>query len=282
MTSASPTPIIREFGGQGPPPLQTNSKMAEMAQFEFFEVGGAVRDSLMGLNSEDVDFTVVLRDPDLFQSAEEAFNSLVTHLKESGFKGFSTNNGEFILKPEFFTVKALVPEDHPLRQRTPLADFVLARKDGPYSDGRRPDWVKPGTLLNDLERRDFASGAIAKCIDGTLIDPFNGVQDIQDRKLRFVGDPYQRIKEDGLRTLRGLRFQITKGFIPTPETYAALRSDLAIEMLECVSKERVREELNKMFKHSSVETFNLLSTLPNIMISTIFSEGLRLEATLKS
>lgn len=244
------------------------------SQFEFFEVGGAVRDSLMGLNSKDVDFSVVAQ-PGLFNDAATAFAALENHLTEQGFKIFES-------RAEFLTIRAQVAAGHPLQERTKVADFVLARKDGPYSDGRRPDWVKPGTLHDDLSRRDFTSGAIAKCIDGTLIDPFNGVQDIQDRKLRFVGDPYQRIKDDGLRTIRGLRFQITKGFTPDPETYAALRSDLAIEMLECVSKERVREELNKMFLVSTFDSLRLLQTLPDKMLKTIFSCGLRMESTLKS
>lgn len=228
----------------------------------------------MGLSSKDVDFSVVAR-KGLFMDVASAFVALDAHLKEQGFTIFES-------RPEFLTVRAKVPNGHALASRTTVADFVLARKDGPYSDGRRPDFVLPGSLENDLERRDFRANSVARTIDGTLIDPFDGVQDIQDRKLRFVGDPYQRIKEDGLRTLRGLRFQITKGFTPDLETDTALRSDLAIEMLECVSKERVREELNKMFRASTFDSLLLLQTLPDEMLKTIFSCGLRLESTLKS
>lgn len=228
----------------------------------------------MGLSSKDVDFSVVAR-KGLFGDVESAFAALEAHLRKREFTIFES-------RPEFLTVRARVPKGHALAARTTVADFVLARKDGPYSDGRRPDFVLPGSLENDLERRDFRANSVARAIDGTLIDPFNGVQDIRDRKLRFVGDPYQRIKEDGLRTIRGLRFQITKGFTPDPETYAALRSDLAIEKLECVSKERVREELNKMFRASTFDSLLLLQTLPDEMLKTIFSCGLRLESTLKS
>jgi len=244
-----------------------------MQTFQFYEVGGCVRDSLLGLNSKDVDFSVVAA-PGLFQTALEAFEALLVRLQGEGFKVFEA-------KPDFLTIRAQVAPGSPLRERTNVADFVLARRDGPYSDGRRPDWVKPGTLLDDLSRRDFSSGAIAKAIDGSLIDPFGGVSDVENKILRFVGNPEQRIREDGIRTLRGLRFQITKGLVPDPETYSALRSELAIEMLKCVSKERVREELNKMFTTSTIDTLRLLQTLPDNMVETLFSCGLRLDCTLR-
>jgi tRNA nucleotidyltransferase/poly(A) polymerase len=245
-----------------------------METFQFYEVGGCVRDSLLGLNSKDVDFSVVAA-PGLFQTALEAFEALLERLQGEGFKVFEA-------KPDFLTIRAQVAPGSPLRERTNVADFVLARRDGPYSDGRRPDWVKPGTLLDDLSRRDFSSGAIAKAIDGSLIDPFGGVSDVENKILRFVGNPVDRIQEDGLRVLRGLRFQITKGFVPEAETHAALRSDLAVEMLAHVSRERVREELNKMFMFSTVDSLQLLKTLPETMVKAIFSGGLRLDATMKS
>jgi tRNA nucleotidyltransferase/poly(A) polymerase len=242
--------------------------------FQFFEVGGCVRDSLLGLSSKDVDFSVVAQ-PGLFPDATSAFVSLEAHLNEQGFKVFES-------RPEFLTIRAQVAAGHPLRARTNVADFVLARKDGPYSDGRRPDWVAPGSLQDDLARRDFRCNSISRDLDGNLIDPFGGVSDVENKTLRFVGNPEQRIKEDGLRTLRGFRFQITKGFTPDPETDVALRSDLAVEMLKCVSRERVREELNKMFVVSTFDSLRLLHTLPDVMVKVIFSGGLRLESTLKS
>lgn len=248
-------------------------------QFDFFEVGGCVRDSLLGLSSKDVDFTVVPQDPDLFQSAEEAFNSLVTHLKESGFKGFSTNNGEFILKPEFFTVRALVPEDHPLRARTKLADFVLSRKDGPYSDGRRPDFVLPGSLEDDIFRRDLTVNALCRGVDGELIDLVGGLEDLNNRKLRFVGDAKQRVSEDGLRVLRCFRFEITKGFKMDDEAWQVCVSPFGAEMLSKVSAEGVREELNKMFRADTMASLTTLCSLPLWTREAIFRDGLRLDAT---
>ena len=248
------------------------TKQAE--KFEFFEVGGCVRDSLLGLSSKDIDFSVVAPEG-VFATADSAFLAMEAQLAEQGFQIFESRR-------EFLTIRARVPKGHALEARTTVADFLLARKDGPYSDGRRPDWVKPGTLEDDIFRRDFSANALCRDIQGNLIDLVGGVSDIENKILRFVGDPEQRIKEDGLRVLRGFRFQITKGFVPEVETHAALRSGLAVEMLAGVSKERVREELNKMFMFSTLDSLQLLKTLPDSMVKATFSGGLRLDATLKS
>ena len=123
----------------------------------FFEVGGCVRDSLLGRNTKDIDFTVVA----------PSFGAMRQHLLNEGFTIHVEN-------PEFQTIRCGVPEGHVLRKRTKDADFVWARHEGPYSDGRHPDWVEPGTLLDDLERRDFTVNAIARGVDGHIIDPFDG------------------------------------------------------------------------------------------------------------
>lgn len=244
--------------------------------FKLAEVGGAVRDKFLGLESKDVDFVAVPENLDMFANAESAFDNLVQHLKDSGFK-------VFLETPEFFTVRAQVPNGHPLKERTNVADFVLARKDGPSSDGRRPDFVLPGTLMDDLERRDFTINAMA-ILDGELIDPFNGREDIDNRLIRFVGNPMDRIAEDGLRVIRALRFVVTKrGFTLEGETFRAINSDFAAEMLMKVSVQRIREELDKMFLADSVETIKLLVSFfsLNSLQNAIFRDGLRLIPTLK-
>jgi tRNA nucleotidyltransferase (CCA-adding enzyme) len=242
--------------------------------FQFAEVGGAVRDKFLGVNSKDVDFVAVPTHK--FDTADDAFNALVAHLKETGFK-------VFLETPQFFTVRAQVPDGHPLKERTNVADFVLARKDGPSSDGRRPDFVLPGTLMDDLQRRDFTVNAMA-ILDGELIDPFGGKQDLDNRLIRFVGNPMDRIAEDGLRVIRALRFLITKsGFTLEQETFRAINSNFAAEMLMKVSVERIREELEKMFFVDSVGTMKLLFQVfsLNSLQDAIFRDGLRLQPTLK-
>lgn len=246
--------------------------------FQFAEVGGAVRDKFLGVDSKDVDFVAIPINPKRFANADEAFATLVSVLKVDGFE-------VFLETPEFFTVRAQVPTWHPVRKRTTVADFVLARKDGPSSDGRRPDFVLPGTLMDDLQRRDFTVNAMA-ILDGELVDPFGGREDLENNLLRFVGNPTDRIAEDGLRVMRAFRFCITKGFMIEQETFSALNSDFAAEMLMKVSIERIREELEKMFFVDSVGTMKLLCQLVSLRGNTalqdaIFRDGLRLMPTLK-
>ncbi|QGT54454.1 CCA tRNA nucleotidyltransferase [Synechococcus phage B3] len=241
--------------------------------FQFAEVGGAVRDKFLGVESKDVDFVAIAENPENFESAEQAFAALVGFIKESGFK-------VFLETPQFFTVRAQVPDNHPLKQRTNVADFVLARKDGPSSDGRRPDFVLPGTLFDDLQRRDFTVNAMA-ILNGELIDPFGGCQDLKDKILDFVGDSRERIAEDGLRVMRALRFHITKGFDFDSFVWDELNTEFAAEMLMKVSVERIREELDKMFLLDTLSSIKLIQDLEESVQKAIFRDGLRLAPTLK-
>lgn len=251
-----------------------------MTTFQFYEVGGCVRDSLLGLSSKDVDFSVVAREG-VFSDAESAFHSLEAFLVSEGFRLFGNEHPhQKELSLRTLTLRARVPEGHPLRSRTTVADFVLARRDGPYSDGRRPDWVAPGSLEDDLARRDFSVNALARGVDGTLIDLFGGEDDLNAGLLRFVGDPTKRIAEDGLRVMRGIRFCVTKGFDIEAETWNAIISEFAAEMLSKVSVERVREELNKMFRANTLHSLRLFGMLPEHTQEAIFRDGLRLDATM--
>lgn len=234
-----------------------------------FEVGGCVRDELLGVPTKDIDFTVVA----------PSFDAMRNHLLDEGFRIHTEN-------PEFFTIRAGVPEGHKLREVTKDADFVWARREGPSSDGRHPDWVEPGSLADDLARRDFTVNALARTTEGDMagliIDFHDGIADLQHRKLRFVGDPIERIREDGLRVLRGFRFMVTKGFTPDQETWDALTSDSAAEMLQCVSVGRIQGELDRMFQHDTIASFDLLSKAGDAIREAIFRDGLRLAATMRA
>jgi hypothetical protein len=230
----------------------------------FYEVGGAVRDDVMGIPTDDVDFAVTA----------PSYEAMKAHLEGQGFRIFQE-------REEFATIKAKVPDGHPLQKRTLVADFVLARRDGPSSDGRRPDYTEPGSLEDDLARRDFTVNAIAKDIDGNIIDPHNGLADIETRTLRFVGDPMARVNEDGLRVLRGFRFMVTKQLTPDPETWRALTSDVAVERLAGVSDNRVAKELDKMLAYDTPGAVHLLGQLPPKMLDAIFRDGMRLTSNQK-
>ena len=231
---------------------------------EMFEVGGCVRDEMLGLRTKDVDFVVIA----------PGFDAMRAELVRQGFK-------THVEKPEFVTIRAGVPEGHALRSRTKDADFVLARKDSATGDGRRPDFVEAGTLEDDLARRDFTVNAMARATDGTLHDPHGGRADLEAMTLRFVGDPAQRITEDGLRVIRGFRFMVTKGFTPAIETFVALTSPLAVEMLAKVSTERIREELERMLAFDTLATLAVFDEMGAEMRDVIFGGSLRLSATMK-
>lgn len=230
-----------------------------------YEVGGCVRDELLGIKAKDVDFAV----------EAPSFAAMLAHIEGEGLK-------VFLAKEEFLTIRAGVPEGHPLRARCKDADFVLCRKDGPSTDGRRPDFVEPGTIYDDLARRDFTVNAMAKDpFTGELIDPHNGRFDLIGHNLRFVGDPMTRIREDGLRVMRALRFSITKGLRLDRPSYLAVYSDEAAEMLKKVSIERIRDEFEKMLAHDQMATIRMVADFHCYLQMAIFRGGFRFTSTLK-
>jgi tRNA nucleotidyltransferase (CCA-adding enzyme) len=243
---------------------------------EMFEVGGCVRDELLGVKSKDIDFSVVLSDWDLNPCGggvkNDPFATMVRNLERQGFQ-------IFLQSPEFLTVRARFPKGN-AKYKGVTADFVLARKEGSYTDGRRPDKVEVGRLKDDLARRDFTVNAIAKARDGQLIDPFGGVLDLKLGLLRCVGNAEDRIREDALRALRALRFSVTKGFQIDSALWAVLESDWLPELLVSVSQERKREELLKMFAADTEKSFVLLQNLPGIR-RAVLRDGLWLMPTMK-
>jgi tRNA nucleotidyltransferase (CCA-adding enzyme) len=240
-----------------------------MTDVALFAVGGSVRDELLGLPTKDYDFTAVVSDVD---TVEAAWCALNFYLDDHGFE-------VFLSTPKFFTLRARFPVGHEYAGMT--ADFVLARTEGPYSDGRHPDWVAPGTLLDDLARRDFTVNAIARDLKGNIIDPFDGQRDLQEGLLRAVGDVETRFSEDALRALRAVRFSVTKGLTLHGAVEAALASEWLPGLLRKVSVERRRAELLTALRHDALATMDLLYSLPPSFREAVFSDGLWLKPTLE-
>lgn len=230
-------------------------------EIQAFEVGGIVRDEIMGVPSKDVDYTVIA----------PSYEAMRQFVLDNGMRIVVEN-------PKFYTIRAVART--PFQGRAGGLDFVWARVEGPYSDGRRPDWVRPGTLFQDLKRRDFCFNAIAKAVDGSYIDPFYGQQDIKDRKIRAVGNAEDRIREDALRGLRAIRFSVTKGFTIDPEITGVLKSNWFPEALDSVSVERIREEMFKAFKADTSETLSILGQIPDVR-DVIFTNGMWLKPTME-
>jgi poly(A) polymerase len=227
-----------------------------MSLFKFYEVGGKVRDEILGLQSKDVDYVAVPNDNLLekYQDAYEMFVVLETYLNNEKFE-------IFLSTPDCFTIRAKFPKGHKYQG---VADFVMARKEIGYVPNTRTPIVKPGTLYDDLERRDFTLNALAKDEDGTIIDHFNGMEDLKNGILRTPLPTKVTFNDDPLRILRAIRFSITKGF-NIPGTMAiTMESYNYEEKMGVVSVERIREELFKCFKHDTIQTLRVLNEFPTL------------------
>ena len=223
--------------------------------FKFYEVGGKIRDEILGLQSKDVDYVAVPSDGLLIDvsSAHDMFVILETYLKEEGFE-------IFLSTPDCFTVRAKFPKDHKYQG---VADFVMARKEIGYVEGTRTPIVVPGTLKDDLERRDFTVNAMAKDENGKIIDLFDGMNDLKRMVLITPLPPKQTFNDDPLRILRAVRFAITKGFRLKFLDYFINNYDYENKM-GVVSTDRIREELHKCFKHDTMGTLDMLNDYPTL------------------
>lgn len=232
-------------------------------QIRVFEVGGTIRDAFLGIQNKDRDFSV---EAPSWEAMREFVHSRAIKV--------------FLEKPEFLTIRALVPDE--VTGKPDARDFVLCRKDGAYSDGRRPDEVAMGTIFDDLARRDFTVNAMARDVaSGEILDPHGGQSDLSVRLLRCVGSAEVRFDEDALRILRAVRFIITKGLKPDQEIRDVLRSGTWAERLIAVSVERIREEMLKCFRYDTPATLRLLHSMNDAYTDVIFSQGMWLEPSLK-
>lgn len=127
-------------------------------------------------------------------------------------------------------------------------EVTTFRSESGYSDGRHPDKVEFGfDIQGDLSRRDFTMNAMAVSLkDGLLIDPFNGQKDIKNKLIKTVGDPEERFLEDGLRSIRGIRFSSQLGFEIDKKTLDAIPKTLHKTFQ--ISIERFRDEFIKILK----------------------------------
>ena len=232
--------------------------------FKFYEVGGKVRDEILGLESKDVDYVAVPSDKLIneIDSAQDMFDRLEDYLDKEKFN-------IFLITRDCFTIRAKFPEGHKYQG---VADFVMARKEIGYIPGTRTPIVKPGTLYDDLERRDFTLNALAKDEDGKIIDFFNGLEDLKNKYLITPLPIHETFNDDPLRILRAIRFSITKGFTIPMRMALTIESYNYDEKMVVVSTERIREELFKCFKHNTLETLKVLNEFPTLR-NYIFKDG---------
>jgi len=220
--------------------------------FTFYEVGGKIRDKYLGLENKDVDFTVVPNNKE--QDISKVFQDLSLYLTQLGFK-------IFLETPACFTIRAKFPDNY---KYSGVADFVLSRKEIKYNKDSRTPEVTIGTLFDDLQRRDCTVNAMAEDENGNLIDYFNGMEDLKHRIIRTPLNPIITIDDDPLRILRYLRFSITKSMTIEETLYEAIQCYDYNSRMYLVSNERIREELSKMFKENSLESFEMIAKISKL------------------
>ena len=209
----------------------TLAKLAKDApHVEIYRVGGYVRDKLLGLSPSDCDYVVVGATPKL--------------MLDLGF--------------------IQVGKDFPVFLDREGNEFALARrerKSGKGYGGFETD-IENVSLEEDLKRRDLTINAIAEDLKGNIIDPFGGVQDIQNRILRHVSDAFS---EDPLRVLRVARFQATfKEFKIAPKTIQLIQKIQNSGELQYLKIERVRLEVEKSINKGDIYLF--FKTLENLQV----------------
>ena len=215
------------------------SRIIEQQGVEAFVVGGYVRDHYLRRPSTDIDIVVVGSGIAL---AEALGKELKT--KVAVFKTFGTAM---------------------LRSKGIEVEFVGARKESYTHDSRKPQ-VEPGTIEDDQQRRDFTINAMAWSLNeatfGELIDPFDGICDLDDCIIRTPCDPDITFSDDPLRMMRCVRFASQLGFSIEDETFDAIERNK--ERIKIISKERIITELNKI----------VLSPVPSIGFELLEKCGL--------
>ena len=209
---------------------------------ECYVVGGFVRDIFLERPSNDIDVVVVGSG---IEVAKALKNRLGKKAHLSVFKNFGTAQVKY---------KPLTSHPSPLTSEIEI-EFVGARKESYSHDSRKPI-VEDGTLEDDQNRRDFTINAMAICLNkkrfGELVDPFNGIADLEDGIIATPLDPEVTFSDDPLRMMRCIRFATQLNFEIEDETFDAL-SRMA-DRIRIVSGERIEVELNKimMAPHPSI------------------------------
>ena len=230
LRSAIDTPLFRLI-----------SEAADELGVEAYVVGGYVRDLLLHRTTGDIDVVSVGRGIDLARAFAKKWGR-GAHL--SVFANFGTAQ---------------------VKRGGIEVEFVGARRESYRRDSRKPI-VEDGTLEEDQERRDFTINAMALCLNkerfGELVDPFYGLEDLEDCLLRTPLDPDVTFSDDPLRMLRGIRFASQLGFFLDEETFDAIERNA--ERIKIVSAERIIVELNKI----------MLSPKPSIGLELLEKTGL--------
>lgn len=220
--------------------LHIVSDAAKALEMESYIVGGFVRDKLLSRETKDAD---IVCNGDGIALAHEVAKRLKPIPPVSVFKNFGTAH----LPYEGMDI-----------------EFVGARKESYRADSRNPS-VVPGTMEDDQRRRDFTINALAINLThsfGTLVDPFNGIEDLRDKLIRTPLEPGQTFSDDPLRMMRAIRFANQLNFTIDSITWKGIMDN--VHRIEIVSQERITDELNKI----------ILTAKPSIGFDLLYRSGL--------
>jgi poly(A) polymerase len=222
---------------------------AEASAMETYLIGGFVRDKILTRPTKDMDIVCIGNGIELAKQVAKQFDP-VPHVDV--FKNFGT--AHFITGDGFDI------------------EFVGARKESYRSESRKPD-VAPGTVEDDQNRRDFTINAMAISLNkenlptgqagfGKLIDPFNGVKDLEDKIIRTPLDPVLTFSDDPLRMMRAIRFATQLNFIIEEKTWQGIKD--TADRIKIISQERITDELNKI----------IASLKPSVGFDLLYKSGL--------
>ncbi|MGN8059419.1 CCA tRNA nucleotidyltransferase [Pedobacter sp. 22163] len=221
------------------PIFKTLSTIADKNNTEAYVIGGFVRDLFLDRPSKDIDVVVVGSGIEYAEAVGRKLNT-----KVAVFKNFGTAN---------------------IKYQDLEVEFVGARKESYRSDSRKPI-VEDGTLEDDQLRRDFTINALAINLNadhfGELLDPFDGIKDLENKLIRTPLDPEITFSDDPLRMMRAIRFASQLNFNIDPAALNAIKTQK--QRITIVSKERITDEMNKI----------ILSKKPSIGFKHLFDTGL--------
>ncbi len=229
------------FHNNLPEAVLTIGKICREQDLPAYVIGGYVRDLILNRSSKDIDVVVI---GDAIEVATKVAKAIGNTIPVSVFKNFGTA----MIKLDDIEI-----------------EFVGARKESYSSDSRKPK-VFTGTLEDDQNRRDFTINALAISLNkndfGTLLDPFNGLADIDAKIIRTPLDPIITYSDDPLRMMRAIRFATQLQFTIEKDSLEAIST--ICERIKIISMERVSDELNKI----------ILSPKPSIGFNLLFETGL--------
>jgi putative nucleotidyltransferase with HDIG domain len=222
------------------------SEAAARLQVDVYIIGGFVRDKIIGRPTSDTDIVCVGNAIDLANEVAAMYNPRPA---VSFFKNFGT--AHFKIQESDGTWLDV--------------EFVGARRESYRASSRKPEIV-PGTLEDDQNRRDFTINALAISLNkknyGKLIDPFEGLRDLEEKRIHTPLEPLKTFSDDPLRMLRAIRFASQLGFLIDHQTFGAIIQDA--ERIRIISQERITEEIKKI----------IISPKPSVGFDLLYTTGL--------